>query len=292
MESDSCPAIAELLIWGKDQLKLAGVEDFDISAEILLRDILGFSRAELFTSLNIIPSKIQYDKYRENISRRSSRTPLQYITGSTEFYNVTIKCDPRALIPRPETEMLVETVIDRLRPIQSPSILDIGTGSGNIAIALAWNIDGAKVAGVDISREAADLAGSNAELNEVAKNCRFLVGDIDDEKFVESLGRFHCVVSNPPYVSEDQKDTLQPEVIEFEPGIALFSLGDPLRFYKVIVARSASLLYPGGLLAFEVGMGQAREVQDLMRAARFENLEIIRDLAGIERVVAGNISGV
>ncbi len=287
MEPDSIPDLAGLLEWGRERLKSAGVEDFDISAEILLRDIIGFSRADLFTNPDSAPEQSTIEKYKEYIRRRSSREPLQYITGTTEFYNITIKCDPRALIPRPETEILVETVIDRLRGIESPAILDIGTGSGNIAIALVKNINGSEITGIDISDDALDLARSNAEINGFSDRIRFQNVNIEDRALTDRLGKYNCVVSNPPYVSEDQKSVLQPEVTKFEPEIALFSSGDPLRFYKIIISRADDLLLSGGLLAFEVGMGQAGEVGELMELSKLVKIEIINDLAGIERIIIG-----
>lgn len=287
MEPDSIPDLVGLLEWGKERLKSAGVEDFDISAEILLRDIIGFSRADLFTNPNSVPEQSTIEKYKRYISRRSAREPLQYITGTTEFCNITIKCDPRALIPRPETEILVETAIDRLRGVESPAILDIGTGSGNIAIALVKNINGSEVTGIDISDDALDLARSNADLNGFSDRIRFQNVNIEDRAFAEGLGKYDCVVSNPPYVSEDQKGTLQPEVTKFEPEIALFSPSDSLRFYKIIISRGNDLLLADGLLAFEVGMGQAGEVRELMELSELVKIEIINDLAGIERIVIG-----
>ncbi|MEE9553564.1 MAG: peptide chain release factor N(5)-glutamine methyltransferase [candidate division Zixibacteria bacterium] len=287
MASDSFPSLGELLRWGKERLKSAAIEDYNISAEVLLRDIYTLSRAELHTNLNIVPDRSGIEKYEEYIQRRSAREPLQYITGTTEFFNIIVKCDPRALIPRPETEILVEAVIDRLKGIKKPKILDIGTGSGNIAIALAKNIEDAEVVAVDISSDAIELARSNAELNDISERVLFRIGDIGDRGFIQSLGEFNCVASNPPYVSEDQKDIIQPEVIKFEPEIALFSPGDPLHFYQIIIESSDDLMLVDGLLAVEVGMGQASKVKDLMLSANFYDVEIIRDLAGVERIVTG-----
>jgi len=283
--SDKSPDSRELLNWGRAKLKSAGIEDCDISAEILLREALGLSRAELLTNIDFVPNHSQAEKYRKFIDQRSRRMPLQYITRLTEFYNVFIKCDPRALIPRPETEILVETVIRKLKHLEFPSILDIGTGSGNIAIALAKNIDGAQSVGVDISEKALELARSNATLNGVSGRSRFVAGDISDVKFVESLGHFDCVVSNPPYVSEAQKDMLQPEVIEFEPKVALFSPGNPLRFFEIIVGATTHLLREKGVMAFEVGLGQAGDIKKMMLSAGFESVEISKDLAGRDRVI-------
>ena len=276
--------------WGRDSLKAAGIEDYEISAEILLRDLLELSRSELILQTDRRVDSNKINQYKSLIGKRSKRVPLQYLVKFVEFYNIKIKCDQRALIPRPETEILVETVIKRLESIDSPLILDVGTGSGNIAIALARAIPGSKVTGIDISEEALELAGSNVELNDLRGRLSLLSGDIRDDNFVRSLGRFDCVVSNPPYVSEAEMNQLQPEVIEFEPKVALFAPDDPLSFFNIILRSIPDILLPGGLLAFEVGMGQAEAVAELM-SGKFEGIELIRDLAGIKRVVNGTYIG-
>ncbi len=276
--------------WGRDSLKAAGIEDFEISAELLLRDLLELSRSELILQTDRRADSDKINQYKSLIEKRSKRVPLQYLVKYVEFYNIRIKCDQRALIPRPETEILVETVIKRLECIDSPSILDVGTGSGNIAIALARAIPGSKVTGIDISEGALELAGINVELNDIGGRLNLLSGDIKDDNFVRSLGRFECVVSNPPYVSETEMNQLQPEVIEFEPKVALFAPDDPLSFFKIILRSIPDILLPGGLLAFEVGLGQAEDVAELM-SGKFEGIEFIRDLADIKRVVIGTCIG-
>ena len=286
MASEDDLDIEELLRWGRDRLKAAGINDYEISAEILLRDLLNLSRSELIllTDKRIDSDKI--DDYKSLIEKRSKRVPLQYLIGFIEFYNIKLKCDPRAMIPRPETEILVDTVIELLKDKNSPEILDIGAGSGNIAIALAKNIPDSRVTGIDISEEALGLAEFNVGLNDIRGRLDLLCGDIEDENFAKSLGRFDCAVSNPPYVSEDEIDRLQPEVVEFEPKIALISPEDPLGFFKTIVRFIDYILKPGGLLALEVGLGQAGDVKALM-LNKHKKINIVRDLAGIDRVVTG-----
>jgi len=206
------PDLGPLLSWGKKHLKKAGIEDFNVSAEILLGNLLSLNRSDLLLNPNkeIDPAKIE--EYKKLISARSKNVPLQYLIGYAEFYNIRLKCDPRALIPRPETEILVDNVIEKLRNYQSPKILDIGSGSGNIAIALAMNIKDSSVIGVDISRDAIGLAVENAGLNGVRDRVRFIKGDILDDRFVQTLDLFDCVAANPPYVAEFEMDKLQPEV--------------------------------------------------------------------------------
>lgn len=278
--------LGPLLGWGKKHLKKAGIEDFDVSAEILLGNLLSLKRSELLLNPEQEIDPVIIEEYKKLISARSRHVPLQYLIGYVEFYNIRLKCDPRALIPRPETEILVDNVIDQLKNYQSPKILDIGSGSGNIAIALAVNIKNSSVIGVDISGDAIGLAVENAGLNNVNDRVRFLEGDISDAGFVEALDMFDCIAANPPYVAEYEMEKLQPEVIDHEPKIALFSKEDPLRFFKIITNIAPSMLIIGGLMAFEIGFGQSNDVEAIM-SDKFEKIEIAKDLAGIERVMTG-----
>ena len=284
------PSLDDLLSWGKQTLKNAEIDDFAISAEVLLRSLLSLSRSELILSIQQnVPSQIEQD-YRRLISKRSQHVPLQHLTGIVDFYNVEIKCDNRALIPRPETEILVESVIHLLKNTNAPKILDIGIGSGNISIALAKNLPDSFVTGVDISQDALDLAASNVKLNHVESQISFSRGDILDTQFNETLGLFDCVVSNPPYVPSSEKDRLQPEVTRYEPAIAIFCDGDPLIFYKTITMNISYILRPKGILAFEAGLGQARAVENFMKPA-FDDITILKDLAGLERIITGIYAG-
>jgi release factor glutamine methyltransferase len=282
--------LGELLRWGKETLKSASLEDYDISAELLLQAVLNLNRSQLLLNPNSIIKSTDIEKYKEFINQRARRVPLQYLIGWVEFFNIKLQIDKRALIPRPETEILVETVIRKLQGVSSPAILDIGTGSGNIAIALAKNNAGSEVTGIDISEEALELARSNAKINLVENSTHWICLDITNEIFRKSLGMFDCVVSNPPYVTLEERDSLQPEVIEHEPHIALFSGNDPLIFFRAIIRNSLYILKNGGLLAFEVGMGQAKDISEMMKA-NLNKIDTIRDLAGIERVVTGIYGG-
>jgi release factor glutamine methyltransferase len=282
--------LAELLSWGKAKLKGAGLDDYDISAELLLQSLLNYSRSELILNLSFPAAPETAQAYKKAIEKRGQRVPLQYLIGQVDFYNVRLKIDNRALIPRPETEILVETVIKKISNFARPEILDIGAGSGNILIALTKNIPGSRGVGVDISAAALELAAVNAQLNDVADRVSFSAGDINDSPFLESIGKFECVVSNPPYVACQDKETLQPEIARYEPQVALFSGTDPLRFFKTIIGHISYILVPGGLLAFEVGMGQADDVCGLMKPL-FDGIETTKDLAGIDRVVTGFYAG-
>lgn len=280
----------QLLSWGKETLKNAGIEDYNISAELLLRSVLHLTRAQFILKLRENAPRVLANIYKILIDKRARHVPLQHLIGWVDFYNIELRIDKRALIPRPETEVLVETVINMLKSAQTPRILDIGTGSGNIAIALAKAFPGAHLTGVDISSDALDLARSNAELNRVKHQITFILGNILDIYLTQTLGLFDCVVSNPPYIGLAEKGSLQPEVAEHDPAAAIFAGADALIFYKTIVANISYILKSGGLLAFEMGLGQAEAVADLMKPA-FKDITITKDLAGIERVITGVYAG-
>ena len=280
--------LGDLLSWGKEKLNREGVDDLD--AELLLRSILGQSRSQLLLNPQGEISPEKEKEYESLIEKRASRIPLQYLTGIVEFYNIELLCDIRALIPRPETEILVETVLQKLSDFPSAKILDIGTGTGNIAIGLAKNLPNSHVTSMDISRGALDLAASNARLNGVQEQINLIQGDILDREFIKTIGHFDCVISNPPYVATADRENLQPEVAKHEPEIAIFAGDDPLIFYKTIVSDISYILNSQGLLAFELGLGQAGEIQDLMKPA-FKELSVIKDLAGLERIVTGIYAG-
>jgi release factor glutamine methyltransferase len=282
--------VGQLLSKGKERLGSAGLEDPDISAELLLRSILQMGRSQLILSSSQIVSNSQEIEYNNLLEKRARHVPLQYLTGRVDFYNVRLKCDSRALIPRPETEILVDTIISKSRRYPNLRILDIGTGSGNIAISLAKTIHTDGVMGIDISGAALELASDNARLNRVESRIEFRQGDISDREFLASLGKFDCVVSNPPYVADGDKESLQLEITQFEPEIAVFAGGDPLRFFKTIIGSISYILNSGGLLGFEIGMGQADAIRQAMEEG-FSELEVFEDLAGIERVITGIYAG-
>lgn len=217
------------------------------------------------------------------IERRLNREPLQYILGECIFYNIKIKVGPGVLIPRPETEIIVEEVIKRQNLIKKTGyrVLDLCTGSGCIALAVAKNIPQFHVFGIDISEKAVMYAKKNKVLNNV-ENINFVVGDLF-EPFKERV--FSCITANPPYVKTEEVFKLQPEIRDFEPFEALNGGVDGLNFYRKITENTHKYLLKDGLIFLEIGMGQAETVQNLALAEGFEVLEIVKDLAGIERVM-------
>lgn len=216
---------------------------------------------------------------RALVERRRRGEPIQYITGETEFYGLPFLVTPDVLIPRPETEHLVEKVIELVSNFDGPRIVDVGTGSGAIAVALAHKLPNASITATDISLRALGLAAENAKRNDVA--VRFLAGDLLAPVNGE---RFEFVVSNPPYVAMADRDSLDVEVREFEPSLALFAGEDGLEVYRRLIPAAFSALTHGGFVALEIGCGQSPAIAELLFGSGFQRIEFIPDLKGIPRV--------
>jgi release factor glutamine methyltransferase len=228
-------------------------------------------------------------RYREYISRRGKFEPLQYIIGKVEFYGEEFIVNPNVLIPRQETEILVETIINNCEKENKIRILEVGTGCGIIPIILGKYLSQTKITSVDVNTEAIKLANLNAEKNCVEKKICFLRKDIlvDDE--VESLEKYDLIVSNPPYVGKEEYEKLQKEIRIYEPAQAVTDLNDGYKFYKRICSISKLLLNTKGKLFFEVGEGQAYNVKEIMEKNNFKNIMIKKDYLNIERVVYGEL---
>ncbi len=264
-----------------------GVESARMNAELLLAHILECKRLDLYLRFNQPLNKNETDIYRNYITRRGNFEPYQYIVGDSEFYGLKFIVDKNVLIPRPETEILVETILEKYKKDEELKILDIGTGSGNIPITLAINLPESKVISIDISAEAIKVAEQNRELHDLKSRIGFIKSDILTENLEKYNNTFNIIVSNPPYVKKEEFETLQKEIIEFEPEIAVTDFEDGFKFYKEISKKSKSLLKEKGILFFEVGQGQAEEVKSIMEKNGFTNVEIQKDLSDIERVVLG-----
>jgi len=257
----------------------AGCDTPRLDAEILLAHVLDISRERLLTDRTLTVSGPDVRAVQNAVRRRAiEREPVAYITGTRGFRRLELAVDPRALIPRPETELLVELAIAQLP--QGARVLDVGTGSGAIALALADERPDLLVSATDVSEDALSLARTNGErlgLRVDWLHADLLTG-VPDE--------FDAVLSNPPYVAESQRASLAPEILRHEPAGALFAGPDGLACIRVLLAEIA--LRPRvRLIALEVGAGQAGAVTELMRAAGFESVYSERDLAGIERVLVG-----
>ncbi len=249
--------------------------------EALLLHLLGKSRAWLMAHADEDFAGCAAIGYAGLLDRRQKGEPLQYITGEAEFYGLPFQVTRDVLIPRPETEHLVERILALAALFPKPHILDIGTGSGAIAIALAHHLPQAHITAIDLSDPALTLARENATRNSVS--LRFLQGDLLAPIAAEV---FDIIVSNPPYVPAAERDTLSVEVRDHEPALALFGGDDGLAIYRRLIPAAFAALAPGGWLALEIGFGQADSVHALLRAAGFSNAQSTPDLQGIPRVVS------
>jgi release factor glutamine methyltransferase len=283
--------LLEALNTGADFLKEKGIGNPRSSVELLLCWILSLNRVDLYLSKDQTLKEKDKKKLDRFLEERASGKPIQYITGSTEFLDLEFKVDPRALIPRPETEMLTLSVIEHFEKEKKEEkplkIIDLGTGSGVIAITLAKDFINSFVYATDIAKDALELASQNAIKHRVEDRIEFIPGDLfqplENKKLQNSID---CIVSNPPYVSDDDAENLSKEITDFEPKVALFSGDDGLNFHKRIVQGSRNYLRSGGLLALEVGWEDGERLVDFIESqASFHKIQTIKDLAGIKRIV-------
>ncbi len=252
-----------------------------LDAETLLLHVLGKDKAWLMAHPEEEIPAAEAGRYAKLLERRYRGEPIQYITGETEFYGLDFRVTPDVLIPRPETEHLVETVLRVAAGFQAPRIVDIGTGSGAIAIALAHHLPNAAITAIDISRSALGVARQNAEPNGVYDRIRFLEGDL----LAPVAGQqFEIVASNPPYVPAIDRASLAVEVRDHEPALALFAGDDGLGIYRRLIPAAFAALVPGGYLALEIGYGQSTAVGELLGDAGFDQIEFFSDLQNIPRV--------
>jgi release factor glutamine methyltransferase len=277
--------VLKVLNWTKGYLAEKGVENPRLEAEWMLCDALSLDRVGLYLNFDKPLSDAELTAYRGMVARRGKREPLQYILGTQEFMGLEFRVTPAVLIPRHDTEVLVTEAV--ARGGAAASILDIGTGSGCVAVALAKALPQCEVNSVDVSGEALEVARSNAEAN--GATVQFFQGSL----FEPFAGRrFDMVVSNPPYIPNHEMATLQPEVRGFEPAGALDGGADGLDFYRSIVGAAPEHLNAAGWLIFEVGAGQAPQVLGLLKGGGFtEETFTQTDPAGIERVVGGRLAG-
>lgn len=256
----------------------------ELDADLIIMFVLDLKKDELLTKDISVPDALAIE-VNAYLNRRLAGMPVQYIVGKTEFMSLDFIVNKNVLIPRQDTEILVETVIERYKNVSEQiRILDIGSGSGCVGISMARYLPNSVVTELDISEEALKVAELNAEKNLVTKQMNFVCRDICDG-ISDLEPKFDVIVSNPPYIKTDDLLELQQEVIEYEPVAALDGGDDGLDFYRIIIKKAVPK--KGGMTAFEVGIGQAGDVAGLMFKAGDRNIDIIPDLAGIERVVLG-----
>jgi release factor glutamine methyltransferase len=245
------------------------------------KNVPGRNRAWLVTHWDTPTMPHEGSELNELVERRRAGEPIQYITGETEFYGLPIRVTPDVLIPRPETEHLVEKVIELAAAFSQLRIVDVGCGSGAIAIALAHHLPHAAITAIDLSAPALAVARENAELNGLTSRISFLQGDLLAPVRDEA---FDIVVSNPPYVPNADRASLAVEVREYEPALALFTEGDGRNIYRRLIPAAFAVLVPGGCLALEFGFGQSSAVAELLTGAGFDEIDFVSDLQSIPRV--------
>jgi release factor glutamine methyltransferase len=272
--------LAEALRGATEELFRHGVESAPIDAEWLLGKALGLSRTELYAESDRALSKTELEAVRDLVERRGRREPLAYVLGEWGFRRLTLNVDERALVPRPETEVTVERCLALLDGLEAPHVLDVGTGSGAIALALLDEHPGAHVTGLDRSAAALSLAGENAEATGLADRVRFIEGNL-----VAGLpeGPYELVVSNPPYVLDEEFGVLAPEVTAWEPREAIVDNGQT----ETVAGDARLVLRPGGFLVLETHWEGARRVAALLEDLSYDDVQVTRDFAGRERVVEG-----
>ena len=276
MTLSSTLARAKARLETSDHLRANAARD----ALTLLLHTLGITRAQFHANPGCEITPQQQAACEAAIARRLTNEPVQYIIGEQEFYGLTLHVAPAVLIPRPETEHLVEVVLHELENATAPRILDVGTGSGAIAIALAHHLLHARMTAVDISPAALGLARENAARHGLGERIQFIESDLLSALADQA---FDAIVSNPPYVPEADRSVLHPQVREHEPSTALFAGPDGLAIYRRLIPQARAALIPGGLLALEIGHGQREAIADLLTS--WSAVRFVDDLQGIPRVV-------
>ncbi len=273
--------VLKVLKWTSSYLAERGIDHGRLDAELLLADLLQLDRVGLYLNFDRPLTADELGRYHDRVGRRARREPLQYILGRAEFWSLPFRVGPAVLVPRPDTEVLVEEALARATP--AARILDVGTGSGAIAVSLAHELPLARLTAVDISAAALAVAEQNARDNGVAERIEFVRADLH----ALPEGRFDLVVANPPYISAGELPGLMPEVRDYEPQLALHGGADGLDAYRALSRQAPRLLAAGGWLLFEVGAGQAAAVRALLAATGLEEGFTRDDYAGLPRVVGG-----
>ena len=275
----------EVIDKAAEYLDSRNVPDACTAGELLAARLLSSNRGELFKFLDKEPTSRQLEAMRRGMSRLVKNEPIQYILGEWDFRHLTLKCDSRALIPRPETEGLVSLVLDHLKRSyagQKPFVVDVGTGTGAIILSIASEYKGEGVfLGTDVSEDAVSLARENAALCGLEDRASFVVMDgLDDFDEPQSVD---IIVSNPPYIESDVCETLDPRVKDFEPRLALDGGTNGLDFYDRYLADALNLLKSGGSVFFEMGDTQGEALEHLMQGYGFSDIKILKDLSGRDR---------
>lgn len=276
---------SELLLWGETKLKDAEITEVKADAWLLLEYVTGIDRARYLCDRERFCKEEQVGRYQKLIERRMMHIPLQYLTGEQGFMGLSFLVNEHVLIPRQDTEILVEEVLKVLKP--GMKVLDMCTGSGCILISLAHYCKLGRAVGADLSQEALKVAKMNLErLSEQTEKVEWLCTNM----FEKVEGQFDCIVSNPPYIETAVIQTLAKEVKEHEPLGALDGMEDGLYFFRILASQAGKYLNPNGMLYLEIGHNQGKAVLELLKENGFLNVQIKKDLAGLDRVCFGTVS--
>ncbi len=273
--------LKEALTFGKDLLKQTGIEEYETDAWLLLEGACKCTRNDYYLRGEKPLTKEQEALWKDYLEKRVKRIPVQHILGVQDFMGLTFQVTPDVLCPRQDTEVLVEEALKYLKP--GNRILDLCTGSGCILISLLKYAKDCTGTGADLSEKALKVAEENAENLNI--ECTLIHSDL----FEKIEGRFDMIVSNPPYIATKEIDALMPEVRDMEPRMALDGKEDGLFFYREIVREAHRYLNPEGWLLFEIGYDQGQAVSEMMKSAGFAGIKVIKDLAGLDRVVKGKL---
>ena len=285
--------VLKILRWTTEFLKNKGVETARLDAEVLLADLLGLSRVDLYLNFDRPLIAEELAGYRERVKRRGAREPVAYIIGRKEFYSLDFKMTRDVLIPRPETELLVEEALEAVRerfPNEDLALADVGTGSGAIALALASELERARIWATDIWTPSLEVARQNAEQFGVADRLVFLEGDLASP-LVSLDQRFHLVLANLPYIPDAAYEDMAPDVLEFEPRRSLAGGKDGLDLIRRLVEAAPDLLVPGGAVILEIWPDHGEALKALGASGGFSGVRIRKDLAGRDRVAVMDWAG-
>lgn len=280
--------IQKLLNWIIEYFTNKGIESPRLSAELLLSHVLGLKRIELYTQFDKIVTKQQLDKLHDLVERAGRCEPVAYLTGKTEFYSLQLEVGPDCMIPRPETELLVERAVEFLRKRDGTQfVCDLCTGCGPIGIAIAKNFRDARIIATDISEAALRIAAQNVEKHQLKDRIELLQGDLF-EPIVPQLDveKFDLIVCNPPYVSSAEFEKLNKNIRDYEPRLALFAGEDGLDIYRRIFKKVDQFLKPGAALILEIGYAQGQAIKEMLeQAGIFTGIKIEKDFHNNDRIV-------
>jgi len=299
MECTSCtnaashPRLRDVIGQAAQILTRAGSESATLDAEVLLGHALAMTREQLIVMADSPLGAEPAERFQSLLARRLQREPVAYIIGGQEFWSLDFQVTRDVLIPRPETERLIEVALllaAQMRSEQPLRVLDIGTGSGAIAVSIAKELPSARIYATDISPSALAIARRNATLNGVVERITFLCGDLF-AALADHEAQFDLIVANPPYIRRAEIATLKPEVSQWEPSAALDGGADGLDFYRRIAAQAGQFVAPNGTIALEIGAGMGSEVTSiLIQAGCFQDVKIVHDYAGRDRVAVAKVA--